>query len=82
MLRAGNILQHIEAVYAAVSGGVLPAAVRLSRHAGTSLSKGVIHRFEQSQSMPTLKVQHREPRFLLADKIAVNEENIEWQLPG
>ena len=82
MLRAGNILQHIEADYAAVSGGVLPAAVRLSRHAGTSLSKGVIHRFGQSQTMPTLKVQHREPRFLLADRITVNQENIEWQLPG
>ncbi|MGG3797027.1 hypothetical protein ABEU86_22565 [Pseudomonas paraversuta] len=46
------------------------------------MSKGVIHRFGQSQTMPTLKVQHREPRFLLADRITVNQENIEWQLPG
>ncbi len=57
-------------------------AVRLSRNAGMSLSNGVIRRFEKNQIMPTLKVQSREPRFLLADRITVNEENIQWQLLG
>ncbi|PBJ16796.1 hypothetical protein BSF44_57130 [Pseudomonas sp. ACN8] len=32
--------------------------------------------------MPTLRVQSHEPRFLLPDRITVNEENIEWRLLG
>ena len=57
-------------------------AVRLSRNAGMSFNNGVIRRFELNQIMPTLRVQSREPRFLLADRITVNEENIQWQLLG
>ncbi len=32
--------------------------------------------------MPTLNVQHRLSRFLLADRMTVKEENIEWILFG
>ncbi|CAI8958419.1 hypothetical protein EMIT0P258_750002 [Pseudomonas sp. IT-P258] len=30
--------------------------------------------------MPTLNVKHRHSRFLLADRVTVEEENIEWRL--
>jgi TPR repeat protein len=39
-------------------------------------------RFEKGEVMPTLKVQSRHSRFLLADRITVQEENIEWRLLG
>ena len=57
-------------------------AVRLSRQAGLGLKDGAIRRFEENEIMPTLRVQSHQPRFLLADRITVNEENIEWQLLG
>ncbi|WKL55721.1 DUF6396 domain-containing protein [Pseudomonas kielensis] len=57
-------------------------AVRLSRQAGLGLKDGAIRRFEENEIMPTLRVQSNQPRFLLADRITVNEENIEWQLLG
>jgi len=39
-------------------------------------------RFEKGELMPTLRVQSRHTRFLLADRITVQEENIEWRLLG
>ncbi|WP_207265942.1 sel1 repeat family protein [Pseudomonas sp. GW101-3H06] len=39
-------------------------------------------RFAKGEIMPTLNVQHRHSRFLLADRITVEEENIEWRLLG
>jgi len=39
-------------------------------------------RFEKGEVMPTLRVQSRHTRFLLADRITVQEENIEWILLG
>ena len=57
-------------------------AVRLSRQADLGLKDGAIRRFEENEIMPTLRVQSNQPRFLLADRITVNEENIEWQLLG
>ena len=57
-------------------------AVRLSRQADLGLKDGAIRRFEENEIMPTLRVQSHQPRFLLADRITVNEENIEWQLLG
>ncbi|WP_414861556.1 sel1 repeat family protein, partial [Pseudomonas sp. IT-P176] len=57
-------------------------AVRLSRQADLELKDGAIRRFEENEIMPTLRVQSHQPRFLLADRITVNEENIEWQLLG
>ncbi|MNP86709.1 hypothetical protein D3C76_1871120 [compost metagenome] len=56
--------------------------MRLSRQADLGLKDGAIRRFEENQIMPTLRVQSHQPRFLLADRITVNEENIEWQLLG
>ncbi|WP_414862406.1 DUF6396 domain-containing protein, partial [Pseudomonas sp. IT-P176] len=57
-------------------------AVRLSRQADLGLKDGTIRRFEENEIMPTLRVQSHHPRFLLADRVTVNEENIEWQLLG
>jgi tetratricopeptide (TPR) repeat protein len=57
-------------------------AVRLNRQAYSKLEDGVIRRFEENEILPTLRVQRREPRFLLADRIIVGEESIEWQLLG
>ncbi|PBJ20522.1 Sel1 repeat protein [Pseudomonas sp. ACN8] len=57
-------------------------AARLSRDAYSRFNDGVIRRFEENEIMPTLKVQSHEPRFLLPDRITVNEENIEWRLLG
>ncbi|MBC2693655.1 sel1 repeat family protein, partial [Pseudomonas sp. MBT-1] len=54
----------------------------LSRQADLGLKDGAIRRFEENEIMPTLRVQSNQPRFLLADRITVNEENIEWQLLG
>ncbi|WP_433770621.1 DUF6396 domain-containing protein [Pseudomonas putida] len=48
----------------------------------SSLSKGEPRRFEKGEIMPTLNVRHRHSRFLLADRITVEEENIEWRLLG
>ena len=39
-------------------------------------------RFEKGELMPTLRVQSRHSRFLLSDRISVQEENIEWILLG
>jgi TPR repeat protein len=39
-------------------------------------------RFEKGELMPTLRVQSRHTRFLLSDRISVQEENIEWILLG
>jgi TPR repeat protein len=41
-----------------------------------------IRRFEKGEMMPTLNVQRSHSRFLLADRITVAEENIEWILFG
>ena len=57
-------------------------AVRLSRQAYSELQDGAIRRFEENEIMPTLKVQRSESRFLLADKIIVGDESIEWRLLG
>ena len=49
---------------------------------GAYLEKGEPRRFEKGEIMPTLNVQHRHSRFLLADRFTVEEENIEWRLLG
>ena len=41
-----------------------------------------IRRFEKGEIMPTLNVRRSHSRFLLADRITVAEENIEWILFG
>jgi TPR repeat protein len=41
-----------------------------------------IRRFEKGEVMPTLNVRRSHSRFLLADRITVAEENIEWILFG
>jgi len=41
-----------------------------------------IQRFEKGEIMPTLNVQRRHSRFLLADRVTVGEENIRWSLFG
>jgi len=41
-----------------------------------------IRRFEKGERMPTLNVRRSHSRFLLADRITVEEENIEWILFG
>jgi TPR repeat protein len=41
-----------------------------------------IRRFEKGEKMPTLNVRRSHSRFLLADRITVAEENIEWILFG
>jgi len=46
------------------------------------LEKGEPRRFEKGEIMPTLNVQHRHSRFLLADRVTVEEEKIEWRLLG
>ena len=46
------------------------------------LEKGEPRRFEKGEIMPTLNVKHRHSRFLLADRVTVEEENIEWRLFG
>lgn len=46
------------------------------------LEKGEPRRFEKGEIMPTLNVQHRHSRFLLADRFTVEEEKIEWVLLG
>ncbi|MDE1167243.1 MAG: DUF6396 domain-containing protein [Pseudomonas sp.] len=57
-------------------------AARLSRDVYSRLKECTIRRFEKDEVLPTLRVQSREPRFLLPDRITVIEENIEWQLLG
>ncbi|AFY20472.1 sel1 repeat family protein [Pseudomonas sp. UW4] len=46
------------------------------------LEQGEPRRFEKGEIMPTLNVRHRQSRFLLADRVTVEEENIEWRLLG
>ncbi|WP_371319151.1 DUF6396 domain-containing protein [Pseudomonas sp. PDM26] len=46
------------------------------------LEKGEPRRFEKGEIMPTLNVKHRHSRFLLADRVTVEAENIEWRLFG
>ncbi|KJZ33131.1 MULTISPECIES: sel1 repeat family protein [Pseudomonas] len=41
-----------------------------------------IRRFDKGEIMPTLNVRRSHSRFLLADRITVEEENIEWILFG
>jgi hypothetical protein len=41
-----------------------------------------IRRFEKGEMLPTVRVQRRHSRFLLADRVTVEEENIEWRLFG
>ncbi|KQN50214.1 hypothetical protein ASE98_23570 [Pseudomonas sp. Leaf48] len=41
-----------------------------------------IQRFEKGEMMPTLNVQRSHSRFLLADRITVQEEKIKWSLFG
>lgn len=48
----------------------------------STLQKDEPRRFEKGEIMPTLNVQHRHSRFLLADRVTVEKENIEWRLLG
>jgi hypothetical protein len=57
-------------------------AVGISEKLALTFRDGAIRRFEQNEIMPTLRVEHRKSRFLLADIVTVKEENIEWRLLG
>jgi hypothetical protein len=57
-------------------------AVGISEKLALTFRDGAIRRFEQNEIMPTLRVEHRKSRFLLADVVTVKEENIEWRLLG
>ena len=48
----------------------------------SSLQKGEPRRFEKGEIMPTLNIRHSHSRFLLADRVTIEEENIEWRLLG
>ncbi|WP_447803163.1 SEL1-like repeat protein [Pseudomonas serbica] len=41
-----------------------------------------IRRFEKGEILPTVKIQRHHSRFLLADRVIVEEENIKWILFG
>jgi TPR repeat protein len=41
-----------------------------------------IRRFEKGEILPTVRIQRRHSRFLLADRVIVEEENIKWILFG
>jgi hypothetical protein len=41
-----------------------------------------IRRFEKGEILPTVRIQTRHSRFLLADRVIVEEENIKWRLFG
>lgn len=57
-------------------------AVRVADTDYSILKDAEPRRFEKGEVMPTLRVQSRHTRFLLADRITVQEENIEWRLLG
>jgi len=57
-------------------------AERVVGQSGGSLEKGEPRRFEKGEIMPTLNVEHRHSRFLIADRVMVEEESIEWRLFG
>jgi hypothetical protein len=57
-------------------------AERIAGQLWSHLEKGEPRRFEKGAIMPTLNVQHRHSRFLLADRFTVEEKNIEWSLLG
>jgi hypothetical protein len=57
-------------------------AVRVADTDYSILKDAEPRRFEKGEIMPTLRVQSRHTRFLLADRITVQEENIEWRLLG
>jgi tetratricopeptide (TPR) repeat protein len=54
----------------------------IAGQSGVRLEQGEPRRFEKGEIMPTLNVRHRHSRFLLADRVTVEEENIEWRLLG
>jgi hypothetical protein len=57
-------------------------AIRVAGTDYSILKDAEPRRFEKGEIMPTLRVQSRHTRFLLADRITVQEENIEWRLLG
>ena len=57
-------------------------AIRVAHQYLSRLEGGAILRFEQGEIMPTQRVQSRQTRFLLQDRITVAEEKIEWWLFG
>jgi TPR repeat protein len=57
-------------------------AESIAGQSGARLEQGEPRRFEKGEIMPTLNVRHRQSRFLLADRVTVEEENIEWRLLG
>jgi tetratricopeptide (TPR) repeat protein len=57
-------------------------AERIAGQSWSRLEKGTPRRFEKGEIMPTLNVKHRHSRFLLADRVTVEEENVEWMLLG
>jgi hypothetical protein len=57
-------------------------AVRVADTDYSILKDAEPRRFEKGEVMPTLRVQSRHTRFLLADRITVQEEKIEWRLLG
>ncbi len=57
-------------------------AFSLSSDVYARFKAGTVRRFEESEIMPTLRVENQQPRFLLPDIVTVNEESIEWKLLG
>jgi TPR repeat protein len=57
-------------------------AERIAGQSWSYFEKGEPRRFEKGEIMPTQRVQSRHPRFLLSDRITVEEANVEWRLFG
>ena len=57
-------------------------AERIVGQSCSYLENGEPRRFEKGEIMPTLNVKHHHSRFLLADRVAIEEEKVEWRLLG
>ncbi len=57
-------------------------AFSLSGDVYARFKAGTVRRFEESEIMPTLRVENHQSRFLLPDITTVTEESIEWRLLG
>jgi hypothetical protein len=57
-------------------------AERIAGQSWSYFEKGEPRRLEKGEIMPTQRVQSRHPRFLLSDRITVEEANVEWRLFG
>jgi len=57
-------------------------AERIVGQSCSYLENGKPRRFEKGEIMPTLNVKHHRSRFLLADRVTIEEEKVEWRLLG